>query len=307
MGGHLGIVRDEDDGVPGGIEFLKNLHDLLARVAVQRAGGFIGQHHAAAVHEGAGNGYALLLPAGELPGLVRQALAQPQALQQAGRSRAARSRAQARVDGGNFHVVLRRQARQQLVALKDKAEMLAAQARQFIRLHGARFAAQHLVAAARRLVQAADDVHQRGFAGAGWADDGHHLARANRQVHVLEHGHRAVARRKFARDAAQAHQRRARPAAIRFFRAFRAFFPACFPGLRQAVFGHGALLQGPMGGGPISTLTAPPAGVASPVITRSPSFRPSSTWACTRLFRPTRTRRVSSRCSSPSPVSTRTA
>ncbi len=54
--------------------------------------------------------------------------------------------------------------------------------------------AAHLLAvepilARTRVVQAAEDVHQRGLAGAGCAHQGHHLAAGNRKRDAAQHRH----------------------------------------------------------------------------------------------------------------------
>ena len=40
---------------------------------------------------------------------------------------------------------------------------------------------------ARRLVETAEDLQQRGLAGTGGADDGDAFAGANREIHALQH------------------------------------------------------------------------------------------------------------------------
>ena len=67
--GHLGIVGHHDDaalllvGQP-----LESLHDHPPVVAVQTAGGLVGQDHPAARRQGPGDGHPLLLAAGQLIG-----------------------------------------------------------------------------------------------------------------------------------------------------------------------------------------------------------------------------------------------
>ena len=105
--GDLGVMRDQNDGVPGGVEFLQDAHDFFAGVAVERAGGFVGQNHAAAVHQRAGDGDALLLAAGELGRVVFEAFFQPQTAQQMRGALMAGVVRGASVNGGNFYVFAR--------------------------------------------------------------------------------------------------------------------------------------------------------------------------------------------------------
>jgi hypothetical protein len=125
--GRLRVVRDEDDGdAPLLVQPLKEFHDLDAGLGVQVAGRLVGQDHRRPVDQRAGDGDALLLAAGEFVGLVvdggrpdRPASAIPP---HAGGVRAR----QAGVDQRQFHICQRRRARQQVEALKDKADLAAA-------------------------------------------------------------------------------------------------------------------------------------------------------------------------------------
>ena len=59
-------MGDHDDGGAGGVEVPEQLEDFVCSFSVQIAGGFIGQDDGGFVEEGAGDGDALLLAAGEL-------------------------------------------------------------------------------------------------------------------------------------------------------------------------------------------------------------------------------------------------
>ena len=78
---HLGVVGGADDGdAVAGVEFLEQLDDLGAGLRVEVAGGFVGENDARGVRQGAGDGDALLLAAGELEGLVVEAVAKADAI-----------------------------------------------------------------------------------------------------------------------------------------------------------------------------------------------------------------------------------
>ena len=64
----VAVVGDHHDGGAGGVEALEELEDFVGRFAVQVAGGFVGQDDGRFVQQGAGDGDALLLAAGELVG-----------------------------------------------------------------------------------------------------------------------------------------------------------------------------------------------------------------------------------------------
>jgi hypothetical protein len=76
VGGHVGLVRHHQHGdALLGIEPPQQLHDFLAALGVEVAGGLVGQQHGGLGDDGARNGHALLLPAREFGrGVVLPAL-----------------------------------------------------------------------------------------------------------------------------------------------------------------------------------------------------------------------------------------
>src|SRR5688500_415233 len=74
----LGVVGDHEDGlaqVAG--QLLQQVEDLVRAVAVEVAGGLVAEQERGIGHDGAGDGHALLLTAGQLSGLVGHAVAEP--------------------------------------------------------------------------------------------------------------------------------------------------------------------------------------------------------------------------------------
>src|SRR5262245_14220602 len=67
----VALVGDEDDGVAVLVELLEQPHDLLARGRVEVPRGLVGQQDRGAHDQGAGDGHALALAAGQLVRLVR--------------------------------------------------------------------------------------------------------------------------------------------------------------------------------------------------------------------------------------------
>ncbi|MBA8915237.1 hypothetical protein HNR51_004337 [Methylorubrum thiocyanatum] len=59
--------------------------------------------------------------------------------------------------------------------------------------HRPRIVARHMVLSRARPVEAAEQVEQGGFAGAGLADDGHELAGPDREIDAGERGHSLLA------------------------------------------------------------------------------------------------------------------
>ena len=185
IGGHLRIVRDDDHGVAFGVQLAQNAHDFLSALAVQCAGRLVGENDFTAIDQCARDTHALLLPAGKLIGAVVFALAQTETLQQCGTARASLLGRVARINGGDFDIAHGVQVSQQVIALENEAEILAAQTRQFVRFHSAGFLPIDQIAAACRPIQTTEDIHQRGFARAGLADDGDHFTGSNLQIDVV--------------------------------------------------------------------------------------------------------------------------
>ena len=68
-----------------------------------------------------------------------------------------------------------------MVTLENKAEMFTAQRRQFITAQFCRVFPGNKIVPVTRRVQAAEDIHQRGFTGAGLADNRHHFTGTDSQ------------------------------------------------------------------------------------------------------------------------------
>ncbi len=77
VGGEDRVVGDEDEGCAFGlVEVEEELEDSGAVGGVEVAGGLVGEHDGGAEDEGAGERDALLLAAGELDGVVVEAVAE---------------------------------------------------------------------------------------------------------------------------------------------------------------------------------------------------------------------------------------
>jgi len=221
VGHHLAIFQLDDPlGLFGDRHVVGHQHQRVAlsmqraqdaehfgpALAVEGAGRLVRQDHLAAVDEGAGNADPLLLAAGELARLVVEPAAEPESLQQALGPRLACIAGQPGIESGQRHVVAGTEIPQQVVALKDEAEVLAAQGRQRIGRQPACLPSSHPIATLARLIEAAQNVEQGRFAGAGGADDGHHLAPRYGQIDALEHLDAPLPVAKMAADPAQLQQ-----------------------------------------------------------------------------------------------------
>ena len=72
----ISLMRDNNDGLALVVELIDQRHNFPAGLAVQVTGGLIGQQNGRMTDQGAGNGYPLALPAGELVGQGIQAVSQ---------------------------------------------------------------------------------------------------------------------------------------------------------------------------------------------------------------------------------------
>ena len=179
-------MRDQNNGVAFGVQPFDDFHHHLAAAGIERAGGLVGQDDFAAVHQGAGNGHALLLAAGELVGLVVFLAFQAQIGQKPGGAFIPLFLIHAGIHGGQRHVFARAQCAQEVVALENEAELAPAQRGQFVAAHLHGFHAVDLIRTGSSAVEAAEDVHQRGFAGAGLADDGDEIAFLDGEADVFQ-------------------------------------------------------------------------------------------------------------------------
>ena len=98
----------------------------------------------------------------------------------------------------NGHVFETRQGGQQIEKLKNEPDFVAPHAGQVVIGKSAQPAAVNLDLARAGRVQPADQIQQRGFAGAGRPDDGHHLTARDGEIHVFQRRHLAFAAEYFA-------------------------------------------------------------------------------------------------------------
>src|SRR5215470_16202127 len=167
-------------------------HDLAAGLQVQLAGRLVGDQQLGAAGQGPGDGYALLLAAGQLVRPVRGVLGEPDdrqhrrdaLLANPGR-RAGDPQRDPDVLGGGQH-------RDEPKGLEDERDRVAPQRHALLFGHPGHVLADHLQAAAGRCVEAADDVQQRGLAGAGPAAHGDELPAPDRERHLTKRVHGRV-------------------------------------------------------------------------------------------------------------------
>ena len=254
---HFAVMGDQDDGIAFRGQLFQQRHNLPATAAVQSPRRLVRQDNLAAVHQCPGDGYPLLLAAGKLARLVAHTLIQPQPLQQCRGPGLTVPGLEAGITGGHLHVFTGGNTGQQVVTLEYKTEGFPTQTGQAIAVQGRHVPPIKAVLAGRRPVQAAKDVHQGRFAGTRCPHNGHEFAAMNAEVDAPQHGHRHFAVMVGAGDVPQFNQ----------------------------WVGHAYILIPSMRREPLLLVVLPaPRGLLT---TRSPSFRPSTISACTRLVTPT--------------------
>ena len=130
--GDVGLVGDDDDGVALGVELVEEGHDLVAGLGVEVSGGLVGEDDGGVVDQGAGDGDALALAAGELVGLVHHAGAEVDGLEDFLGAGDALGGGGAVVDEGQLDVVQGGGAGEQVEGLEDEADFLVADAGELV-------------------------------------------------------------------------------------------------------------------------------------------------------------------------------
>ena len=183
--GQLRVVGDHDhQTVPG--HLLEQLHHLNTGLAVQCTGGLVRQQDIRVVHQCAGNGHTLHLAAGHLAGVLVELVAQAHLFQGFDGPAFALGPGDAGDGQGQFHVGQHRLMGNQVVALEHKAYGVVAVGVPVpvgVLLGGDAVDDQ---VAAVVAVQTADDVQQRGLAGAAGAKNRHKLVVPQVQTDIIQ-------------------------------------------------------------------------------------------------------------------------
>ena len=183
--GELGVVRHHHDQAVLG-DLGEQVHHLHARLGIERAGGLVGEQDLGIVDEGARDGHTLHLAAGQLAGLLVGMLAQPHLLERCQRAFMALGTRHARKRQRQLHVGEDRLMRDEVVALEHEADAVVAIGVPVAILVLARGDAVDDQVARIVVVQAADDVEERGLARARRAQDCDELAVSESDGHMVE-------------------------------------------------------------------------------------------------------------------------
>ena len=190
-GGRTRIVGDHDDRLAVvAYRITQEAKHFTAGARVEVAGRLVGEDHGRTCHDGAGAGHTLLLAAGQLAWTVGKTLfetdhldhlVEPFAVDRTFRDL---QRQQDVFFGG--------QRRHQIERLEDEANLLAAQVRQLLLVHGGDLESLHDHLAGRRGVEPGHAMHERGLAGTGRAHDGGHFTALEFHIHMIQRHHFVV-------------------------------------------------------------------------------------------------------------------
>jgi hypothetical protein len=193
--GDVGLVGDEDHRHALRIQLGEQPHDLFRGLRIERPRGFVGEDELRLVHQGAGDGHALLLAAGEFGRGVLGTLGEAHACEARLGARMAFGRLHPGIDHRQFDVLERARARQQVELLEHEADAAVADRRERIAGQALDRLARQTVGAAGGLIEAAEDVHQRALARARSAHDRDELAGVDVEAHAAQGMHLLVAHR----------------------------------------------------------------------------------------------------------------
>ena len=153
---------------------------------IEIAGGLVGEEHGGVAHQGAGDGHALLLAAGQFGGLVAQTCLQAHFAQQADGLGTGFLHGTPGNQCRDHDVLLGGKFRQQVVRLEDETDAPPAEGGQRVTLQVQDVLPVDVQATAVRRQECAEDLQEGGLAGAGRAHDGHDLVRLGAEINPFQ-------------------------------------------------------------------------------------------------------------------------
>ncbi len=166
-------MRDHDDGhAELGLQFAEEREDGFASGGIEIAGGFIGEKNFRAIDERAGDGDALLFAARKFGGAMAEAMGEADTFEgfaDAGGTLGAIDLGEAKRE---FDIFLEGHARKEIEGLEDHADGGAAIAGKIEGGERGDVLTEGQDGAGGGAVEPGDEIEERGFAGAGGAEEG---------------------------------------------------------------------------------------------------------------------------------------
>ena len=182
-------MGDEDDGFALGVEAVEGVEDFQAGLRVEVAGRLVGEDEERVIHQRAGDGDALLLPAGELLGAMVEAVAQTHHLREPLAVFETGGEVAALVEQGDVDVLDDGELLDEVVALEDEAQRAPTEGGERVVIHRRHVHAAEEILPGAGPVEAAEDVEKGGLAGTGRAHDGDVFAGHDGEVHAPQRAH----------------------------------------------------------------------------------------------------------------------
>jgi hypothetical protein len=182
------FVGDEDDGNPLlAVKPHNQLHDFACRGTVEIACRLVGKKCARLSDKRTCNGDALLLPTGKFARCVSKFFAETHKFERGDSALAPLLFAQTSlVEQRDFDVFNSTRAGEEIEALKNEAERIAAKAGTGVGVEPVGTDSLVEVSSPRGRIQAAENIHERGLAGTAVPHDGDKFARIYVEIYAMQ-------------------------------------------------------------------------------------------------------------------------
>src|SRR6266446_1080822 len=165
---------------------MDQLHDFIGAFAVEVAGGLVAEEKGGVGDDGAGDGYTLLLSAGELARIVVHAVGEADDAKGGFDVLAAIGSRELGEQKRELDVLESGEHGNEVVHLKDETDVARTPLRELVAGHVSDLVAGHSDAAVRGDVKPAEQIEQGGLAGAAGAHEGDEIAFVDVEIEALQ-------------------------------------------------------------------------------------------------------------------------